>query len=213
MNQEEYESVVHNQHLTVSMLLVSASSALLHLPAVHLQLGLPAPKLFNCLMCPAKLQFAAARKAASSLAAACPRLHCLASGCKLRVPTADVGFTDACRVASSWPAVQVNMRDRACSGAASCSAPDTTSVSLQSGLIFGLPVVFDTRDDSIQPGDKVLLTYQGQNLAVLTVDSKWAPNKPVEALKCYGTTSIEHPAVQMITMERGKYYLGEWFLS
>eukprot|EP00891_Asterochloris_glomerata_P004981 jgi/Astpho2/4981/fgenesh1_pm.00070_%23_7_t len=79
---------------------------------------------------------------------------------------------------------------------------------LTSGLIFGLPVLFDTRDDSIQPGDKVLLTYQGQNLAVLTVDSKWAPNKPVEALKCYGTTSIEHPAVQMITMERGKYYLG-----
>ena len=69
--------------------------------------------------------------------------------------------------------------------------------------------MFDTRDESIQPGDKVLLTYQGQNLAVLTVDSKWAPNKPVEALKCYGTTSIEHPAVQMITTERGKYYLGE----
>ena len=105
------------------------------------------------------------------------------------------------------------MRDRACSGAASCSTPDTPSVYLQSGLIFCLPLVLDTRDDSIQPGDKVLLTYQGQNLAVLTVDSKWAPNKPVEALKCYGTTSIEHPAVQMITMERGKYYLGEWFLS
>ena len=72
--------------------------------------------------------------------------------------------------------------------------------------------MFDTQDDSIQPGDKVLLTYQGQYLAVLTVDSKWAPNKPVEALKCYGTTSIEHPAVQMITTERGKYYLGECVL-
>ena len=39
--------------------------------------------------------------------------------------------------------------------------------------------------------------------------SKWTPNKPLEAQKCYGTTSIEHPAVQMITMERGKYYMGE----
>ncbi len=48
-----------------------------------------------------------------------------------------------------------------------------------------------------------------QDLAVFTVGSKWAPNKPLEAQKCYGTTSIEHPAVQMITMERGKYYMGE----
>lgn len=50
---------------------------------------------------------------------------------------------------------------------------------------------------------------QGQDLAVMTVNSKWAPNKPREAKHCYGTTSIEHPAVQMISMERGKYYIGE----
>lgn len=56
----------------------------------------------------------------------------------------------------------------------------------------------------------MLLTYQGQNIATLTVDSKWMPNKPVEALKCYGTSSIEHPAVQMISMERGKYYIGRF---
>jgi len=37
---------------------------------------------------------------------------------------------------------------------------------------------------------------------------RWAPNKPVEALHCYGTTSLEHPAVQMIAMERGKFYMG-----
>ena len=79
---------------------------------------------------------------------------------------------------------------------------------MQNGLLFGLPVVFDTQSEKIKPGDKVLLTYQGQNIATLTVDSKWMPNKPVEALKCYGTSSIEHPAVQMISMERGKYYIG-----
>ena len=78
----------------------------------------------------------------------------------------------------------------------------------QDGLLFGLPVVFDTHSDKVKVGDKVLLTYQGQNIATLTIDSKWAPNKPVEALKCYGTSSIEHPAVQMISMERGKYYIG-----
>lgn len=54
---------------------------------------------------------------------------------------------------------------------------------------------------------------QGQDLAVMTVSSRWVPNKPKEAKHCYGTTSIEHPAVQMISMERGKYYLGESSIS
>ena len=36
-----------------------------------------------------------------------------------------------------------------------------------------------------------------QDLAVFTVESKWRPNKPLEALNCYATTSIEHPAVQV----------------
>lgn len=79
---------------------------------------------------------------------------------------------------------------------------------MQNGLLFGLPVVLDTQSEDINVGDKVLLTYQGQNIATITIDSKWLPNKPVEALKCYGTSSIEHPAVQMISMERGKYYIG-----
>lgn len=59
-----------------------------------------------------------------------------------------------------------------------------------------------------QVGDKVLLTYKGEELAVMTVESKYMPNKVEEAKHCYGTTSIEHPAVRMITMERGPIYLG-----
>ena len=80
---------------------------------------------------------------------------------------------------------------------------------MQDGELFGLPVVLDTDSEDIQVGDKVLLTYQGQNLATVEISSKWMPNKPVEAKHCYGTTSIEHPAVHMITTERGKYYMGE----
>ena len=80
---------------------------------------------------------------------------------------------------------------------------------LQNDILFGLPVVLDTNSEDYAVGDKVLLQYQGQDLAVFTVESKWAPNKPLEAKNCYGTSSIEHPAVQMITMERGKYYMGE----
>ena len=85
----------------------------------------------------------------------------------------------------------------------------TTVVMLQNDILFGLPVVLDTDSEDYSVGDKVLLQYQGQDLAVFTVESKWAPNKPLEAKNCYGTSSIEHPAVQMITMERGKYYMGE----
>lgn len=77
-----------------------------------------------------------------------------------------------------------------------------------SGLLFGLPIVFDTDDASVAVGQRLLLTYQGQDLAVLTVESRWEPDKVVEARGCYGTTSLEHPAVRMIATERGRYYLG-----
>ena len=77
-----------------------------------------------------------------------------------------------------------------------------------SGLLFGLPIVMDTQRDDIAVGQKLLLTYRGQELAVMTVESKWEPDKAREALGCYGTSSIEHPAVKMIATERGRYYLG-----
>lgn len=77
-----------------------------------------------------------------------------------------------------------------------------------SDLLFGIPVVMDTNDEALQPGMKVELTYQGQSLAVLDIDSKWMPDKAVEALNCYGTSSLEHPGVLMIATERGKYYIG-----
>jgi len=77
-----------------------------------------------------------------------------------------------------------------------------------SGLLFGLPIVFDTDDATISVGERLMLTYQGQELAVLTVESRWEPDKVKEAKGCYGTTSLEHPAVRMIANERGRYYLG-----
>nr|QKY15288.1 ATP-sulfurylase (APS) [Polytomella parva] len=79
---------------------------------------------------------------------------------------------------------------------------------LPNNLLFGLPIVFDTRNDAIQVGDKIKLTYKDQVLGVLDVNSKWQPDKVFEAKQSYGTTSLEHPAVQMISMERGNYYLG-----
>ena len=77
-----------------------------------------------------------------------------------------------------------------------------------SGHLFGLPIVMDTDRDDVTVGDKVLLTYKGQDLAVLTVEDKWEPDKVVEAKGCYGTTSLEHPAVRMIATERRRFYPG-----
>lgn len=79
---------------------------------------------------------------------------------------------------------------------------------LPSGLIFSLPVVMDTSDANIVVGSKVLLTYQGTDMALMTVSSKWMPDKPLECLKCYGTATIEHPGVRMVAMERGTHYIG-----
>ncbi len=77
-----------------------------------------------------------------------------------------------------------------------------------SGILFGLPIVMDTDKEDLVVGDKVLLQYKDQDLGVLTVEEKWEPDKVKEAKGCYGTTSIEHPAVRMISMERKKFYLG-----
>jgi sulfate adenylyltransferase len=77
-----------------------------------------------------------------------------------------------------------------------------------SGLLFGLPIVFDSDDATIVVGDRLLLTYRGQELALLNVESIWEPDKAKEAQGCYGTTSIEHPAVRMISGERGRFYIG-----
>ena len=79
---------------------------------------------------------------------------------------------------------------------------------LPDGTLFGLPIVMDTDSEDIGVGSKVLLTYKGQDVAVLEVSDKWTPNKALEAKQCYGTSSLEHPGVQMIAMERGQYYLG-----
>ena len=77
-----------------------------------------------------------------------------------------------------------------------------------SGYLFGLPIVMDTDREDVAVGDKVLLRYKGQDLALLTVGDRWEPDKVVEAKGCYGTTSLEHPAVRMIATERRRYYLG-----
>ena len=76
------------------------------------------------------------------------------------------------------------------------------------GLLFGLPIVFDSNNEKVKAGETILLTYKKQKIAVLEVSSKWEPDKSLEAELCYGTNSLDHPAVKMIFNERGKFYLG-----
>jgi sulfate adenylyltransferase len=79
----------------------------------------------------------------------------------------------------------------------------------ESNLIFGIPVVFDTNDEKIKVGDKILLKSKaGEDVAVLEVDDKYTPNKPKECKQVYGTSSIEHPGTLMVATERGQHYLG-----
>jgi len=77
-----------------------------------------------------------------------------------------------------------------------------------SGLLFGLPIVLDSNNEKVKAGETILLTYKKQKIAILEVISKWEPDKSLEAELCYGTNSLDHPAVKMIFNERGRFYIG-----
>jgi len=79
---------------------------------------------------------------------------------------------------------------------------------LENGLLFGLPVVYDTNDENLKVGDKILLKQGDLPIATMEVTSKYEPNKVEETLHCYGTTKLEHPGTLMVATQRGKYYCG-----
>jgi sulfate adenylyltransferase len=82
------------------------------------------------------------------------------------------------------------------------------NVELPDGNIFGLPVVFDTDSEDLQPGMTVLLKDGDLPIATIEFNDKYTPDKPLECLKCYGTSAIEHLGALMVATERGKYYMG-----
>merc|ERR1712003_13049 len=75
------------------------------------------------------------------------------------------------------------------------------------GVLFSMPVVLDVADTSLR-GKKVLLKYNGVDMAVMEAEEVWKPNKVKEAKSSYGTTSTEHPSVQELFESLGKYYVG-----
>ncbi|CAK0843638.1 unnamed protein product [Prorocentrum cordatum] len=75
--------------------------------------------------------------------------------------------------------------------------------------LFGLPVIRDVSDTAgFKAGDKVLLKWKGEGVAVLEASSIYKPDKTVEAMNVYGTSSLEHPTVHALVQDVGKYYVG-----
>jgi sulfate adenylyltransferase len=81
-------------------------------------------------------------------------------------------------------------------------------MAMPDGTIFGLPVVFDTDDETLQPGTTIVLKQGDLPIATVEFTDKYLANKPLECLKVYGTSQIEHPGSLMVATERGRYYMG-----
>jgi sulfate adenylyltransferase len=81
-------------------------------------------------------------------------------------------------------------------------------MTLPDGTLFALPVVFDTDDEALQPGTTIVLKQGDLPIATVELTDKFLPNKPLECLKVYGTSQIEHPGSLMVATERGRYYMG-----
>mmetsp|Transcript_11544 Transcript_11544/g.33194 ORF Transcript_11544/g.33194 Transcript_11544/m.33194 type:complete len:431 (+) Transcript_11544:90-1382(+) len=82
------------------------------------------------------------------------------------------------------------------------------NMALPDGTVFGLPVVFDTDDEDLEPGTTILLKQGDLAIATVELTDKYKPNKVKETKECYGTSELEHPGTLMVATERGKHYMG-----
>ncbi len=81
---------------------------------------------------------------------------------------------------------------------------------LADGRLFPLPIVLDVEEGSpYQVGEKVLLCDPfGNPLAVMTIESRYTPDKQKEAKMVYGTVDMMHPGVQYLFDEMHPVYIG-----
>jgi sulfate adenylyltransferase len=83
---------------------------------------------------------------------------------------------------------------------------------LSDGSIWPMPITLDVSlDDSqnIDIGDRIILTDQFKNkLAYLDVESKYLPDKKIEALKVFGTLDDTHPSVDYLFNISESCYVG-----
>lgn len=84
------------------------------------------------------------------------------------------------------------------------------SMRLSDGTVWPIPVTLavDESYESLAVGEQVLLRGEdGIGYAILTVESKYAPDKKKEATQVYRTDDLEHPGVRKL-FDRPSLYLG-----
>lgn len=86
------------------------------------------------------------------------------------------------------------------------------NATLQDGTVWPIPYYIDITEEqakTINIGDKIALRdIEGFMPAVITVESKWKPDKNKEAENVYGTLDTEHPGVEYLMNTVGDVYIG-----
>lgn len=86
------------------------------------------------------------------------------------------------------------------------------NTTLADGTVWPIPYYLDldlTKAENVDVGDKIALRdSEGFMSAVMTVESKWQPDKNIEAQKVYGTTDTGHPGVEYLFNVVGDVYIG-----
>ncbi len=87
-----------------------------------------------------------------------------------------------------------------------------TKATLVDGARWPIPYYLDITEkqaETINIGDVIALRdIEGFMPAIMTVKSKWKPDKNMEAKNVYGTTDIDHPGVAYLMNNVGNVYLG-----
>jgi sulfate adenylyltransferase len=84
---------------------------------------------------------------------------------------------------------------------------------LANGYVWSIPIVFDLTADEVAEygvaeGETLLLTYQGQPLAILEVEEVYSYDKEFLASQIYGTTEEAHPGVRRTAAYRERFVGG-----
>ncbi|KAI1474663.1 hypothetical protein K445DRAFT_320686 [Daldinia sp. EC12] len=86
---------------------------------------------------------------------------------------------------------------------------------LADGVLFSMPITLDVSDETIKevglkPGTRVTLRdlRDDRNLAILTVDDIYKPDKVLEAKEVFGSDDEAHPAVKYLFRTAADFYVG-----
>ncbi|MCE2965183.1 MAG: bifunctional sulfate adenylyltransferase/adenylylsulfate kinase [Alphaproteobacteria bacterium] len=83
---------------------------------------------------------------------------------------------------------------------------------LKDGTLWPMPITLDVSETfaaSVSVGQDIALRdSEGVALAILTVESKYTPDKKKEAVQVFGADDTAHPAVQYLHTKAGAVYLG-----